>query len=139
MKKLILLFVVVLSVGFTSCSKDDDNAQGSLSGKWEFLKDGTIINGTETLQNYDHSPNCEKDHFMITENDFVEHRFERQECTEFITPYTYTRNGNIVTASDQQGASANFEIVQLDNTTLKIKTIPTEGTAVSYVTVFVRR
>ena len=54
MKKRILLFVsiVSLSLAFNSCSSDDDSGSstsGTIVGEWEFLKEGTIVSGTEFL------------------------------------------------------------------------------------------
>ncbi len=138
MKKLVLIFVAILSVGFASCSKDDDGGN-SLSGKWEYLKNGTTINGSETLQNYAHTTGCEKDYIMISASTFVDHKFQNQECVETTTPFTYTRNGNILSVTDAQGTTGTLEIAQLDNTTLKVKTtIPGQSTQ-NFVSIFVRR
>ncbi len=138
MKKLVILFVAILSVGFASCSKDDDSGN-SLSGKWEYVKNGSTINGTEILQNYTHATGCEKDYIMISASTFVDHKFQNQECIETTTPFTYTRNGNLLTVTYAQGTTGTLEIAQLDNTTLKVKTTIPGESAQNFVSIFVRR
>lgn len=50
MKKITILFLSVLTLGLSvsSCSKDDDE-NTSIVGKWELIKQGTIISGQEAL------------------------------------------------------------------------------------------
>ena len=140
MKKFALLFVAVLTAGLTSCSKDDDNAQASLVGKWEYSKEGVSVNGIEQLENYDHSTGCDKDFSMITATAIIDHTFEGSGCTEFLDNYTYTRSGNTITVTDDEGGVQPFQILQLDNSTLKTKTsVSIQGTTFDYITVYTRR
>ena len=140
MKKLALLFVAVLAVGVTSCSKDDDAAQASLVGTWEYSKDGAIIQGQEVLTPYQHAAGCSKDFTVITATTIVDTDFYGSDCFETTSTVAYTRNGNTLTITDG-GEVFTGTILQLDNTTLKIKGPEyTEGSITySDVTVFTRR
>ncbi len=140
MKKLALLFVAVLTAGLTSCSKDDDKGQASLEGKWELSKEGPSVNGVESLENYMHATGCAKDFSMISATGIADHSFEGTDCTEFLDNYTYTRSGNTITLKDEENDTQVFEIMQLDNSTLKTKTsFSLQGTTFDYITVYVRR
>ncbi len=143
MKKLALLFVAVLAVGVTSCSKDDDAAQAALEGKWEYSKEGTAALGLESLVDWDHTPGCDKDYDLITSTNVTVHYFYKDSngttCSEETFSGAYTRNGNTIT-TNIGGEVHISEIVELSNTTLKIKNTQTEeGTAVDYITVYKRR
>ena len=140
MKKLALLFVAVLAVGVTSCSKDDDAAQASLVGTWEYSKEGAIIQGQEILTPYEHATGCSKDFTVITATTIVDTDFYGSDCFESTSTATYTRNGNTLTITDGSEVSTGT-ILQLDNTTLKVKGPEyTEGSVTySDVTVFTRR
>ncbi|WP_339837586.1 hypothetical protein, partial [uncultured Flavobacterium sp.] len=52
-KQVVLLFLVA-TVTLVSCNKDDDK-EASIEGKWEYSKEGTIVNGTESLSDYQHT------------------------------------------------------------------------------------
>ena len=143
MKKLVL-FVSVLALGLTSCSKDDDGgSSASLEGKWEYSKDGMSVNGNEALLDYDHSENCPKDYMQITATTVVDHYFYNDgtpECDEEIDSSTYTRDGNTLSVT-VDGTTYTGEILQLDGSTLKIATEEEEvqGQNVRYITVYTRR
>ena len=139
MKKLALLFVAVLAVGATSCSKDDDAAQAAFEGKWEYSKEGEIIQGQEVLTDYNHQAGCDKDFSMITATTIIDHEFA-DACDESLYPLAYTRTGNTVTITDGSEVFT-ATILQLDNTTLKIKGADFTENGITYsdVTVFTRR
>lgn len=140
MKKLALLFVAVLAAGVTSCSKDDDSSSASLEGKWEYSKEGGIIQGQEVLSNYAHAAGCDKDFTQISATTIVNHEFSGDDCLESTYSETYTRNGNTLTFTDGTDVFT-VTILQLDNTTLKIKgeEFTEGGITYSDVTVFTRR
>ena len=139
MKKLVL-FAAILALGVTSCSKDDDdNKQAELVGKWEYAQEGSYIMGQEFLTAYQHAAGCTKDFMVLTASTVVEHNFDGPQCTEDIYTDTYTRNGNTLTLMID-GEAQLAEIVQLDNSTLKIKTTETfEGQTIGFVTVYTRK
>lgn len=140
MKKLALLFVAVLAVGVSSCSKDDDSSGAALEGKWEYTKDGGIIQGQEVLTNYEHTEGCAKDYIQITSTTVTEHNFWGSECEEETYVDNYTRNGNTLTIT-VEGETYTATILQLDNNTLKIKgqEMTEGGITFSDVTVYTRR
>ena len=140
MKKLALLFVAVLAVGVTSCSKDDDAAGASLEGKWEYAKEGGIIQGQEVLTAYQHAAGCTKDFALITATTIVDTDYYGADCLEETYTAAYTRNGNTITITEG-GEIFTGTILQLDNTTLKIKgqEMTEGGITYSDVTVYTRR
>ena len=138
MKKLVL-FAAVLALGVTSCSKDDDNKQAELAGKWEYAQEGGVVMGQEFLTPYEHTQGCTKDYMVLTASTVVDHSFSGSICEEDIYTDTYTRNGNTLTLMID-GQPQIAEIVQLDNSTLKIKvTENVEGQSVGYMTVYTRK
>ena len=120
MKKIILLAVALVSLAtITSCSKDDD---ASLQGKWVVLKDGTLVNGQEVLEDViPDGDGCQQDYTQITANSIIGHEFDDlgSGCEEFIdAPIPYTRKGNIITVDGQDS-----EIKSLTGSTLKIYSV----------------
>ncbi len=140
MKKLAFLFVAALAIGTTSCSKDDDSSSASLEGKWEYTKDGGIIQGQEILTDYVHAAGCAKDFTQISSTTIVDHEFFGDDCLESTYTLNYTRNGNTITITEGTEVFTGT-ILQLDNTTLKIKgeEITEGGITYSDVTVYTRR
>ena len=140
MKK-IVLFAALLAVGFTSCSKDDDNAKAvsELIGKWEFSQEGTIFMGNELLEPYEHMEGCAKDYLEFSATTVADHSFYGATCSEEIAIEAYTRVGNTITILDD-GETHTVEILQLNNTTLKLKVTDTfDGTTYNYVNVLTRK
>ena len=140
MKNLALLFVAALAIGTTSCNKDDDSSSASLEGKWEYSREGGIIQGQEVLTNYVHETGCAKDFAQISSTSIVDHEFSGSDCLEETYTLNYTRNGNTITITEG-GEVFTATILQLDNTTLKIKgeEITEGGITYSDVTVYTRR
>lgn len=141
MKKLVL-FVSVLALGLTSCSKDDDGGgtSASLEGKWEFSKEGVAANGQEALTDYDHTEGCPKDYLQIGATTVVDHSFfkDGEDCVDETSSTTYSRSGNTLTITEG-GQTYTSEIMVLDGSTLKIKDSETVGgQTFDYITVFTR-
>ena len=136
MKKRILLFVsiVSLSLAFNSCSKDDDSSSstsGTIVGEWEFLKEGTIVSGTEFLTAYDHTSGCNKNYIEVKSNGISEdYYYEKRagSCVEFVDEATWTKDGNTLSVNYGGGDFFDSEIMILNNTTLKIKFTDDGGT-----------
>lgn len=138
MKKLIL-FVAVLALGLSSCSKDDDKApEAELVGKWEFSQEGAIINGQEVLEPYVHEVDCAKDFLLFAASTVTEYNYYGADCEEEIYVDAYNRNGNTLNIM-MDGELFVVEIVSLSNTTLKLKISETfDGTTEQFVTVFTK-
>lgn len=139
MKKLVL-FAAVLALGVSSCSKDDDNnTPAELAGKWEYAQEGAVLMGQEILQPYIHEEGCSKDFMVLSATSVINHLFESSNCLENIQISEYTRNGNSITMM-VDGEMETGEIVQLDNTTLKIKVTKNfDGQSIGSLTVFIRK
>jgi len=120
-KKVVVLFLAV-SVSLVSC-EGDDASTAALEGKWQFSKEGTIVAGQEVLEDYMHTEGCTKDFLEFKSGGiFIDHYFEMPEamCTEYLDTGTWTRNGNQLTISGEEGSQI-VTIVELTNTTFKIK------------------
>jgi hypothetical protein len=142
MKKIIFLFVAVVSASFmtTLCSSDDDGGTNNsdLIGKWEYFQEGEIINGVETLELYMHEEGCSKDYTEFLSNGTARDYScfnDAGECQKTVFPLNWTRNGNNITLS-LGGISSTAEIVTLNATTLKVKYTDEDGT---FVDVFTKR
>lgn len=122
----ILLFFVSTSLLFTACSSDDDSGattSGELVGKWEFFQEGSIVNGQEDLETYEHAAGCSKDNLeFVAGGVFKSNFFDNFDtpCELFVAQGTWSRNGNMVTAT-MLGETQTIEILTLNATTLKVK------------------
>ncbi len=119
------VLATVVFVGLSSCSSSNDStpeATPQIEGTWQFTKDGTITNNQEILNNYEHTAGCTKDYLEIfAANIIKDHYFDNPNCQETIDTGAWTRNNNALTFVYQNGTTVNAEIMQLTNTTLKLK------------------
>ena len=141
MKKLLILFLSVVTSGLllTSCSDDDESA--SINGKWEFYQTGFSFGGQEELELYEHSEGCNKDYLEFLGggvlND-VSYFNNGETCEEFSDQGSWSKNGNTLTVT-YDGESFTATIVTLDSTTLKISiTEDFEGTPITVIAVLKR-
>ncbi|WP_444647567.1 lipocalin family protein [Flavobacterium columnare] len=125
--KNLFLVLSILLLGLSSCSKDDDSTPitsvPSLEGKWQFTKDGGIINNQEVLTDYQHTSGCAKDYIeFLSGNIIKEHYFDILNCQEVIYTGTWnkTNNSGVITYTNDP-TNVNFEILELTSTTLKMK------------------
>ncbi|MCK6607793.1 MAG: lipocalin family protein [Flavobacterium sp.] len=136
MKKRVLLFVsiVSLSLTFNSCSKDDDSSSstsGTIVGEWEFLKEGTIVSGTEFLSPFEHTSGCTKNYIEFKSNGMAEDYYYEKpsgSCVEYVDEATWTKEGNALSVNYGGGDFFDSEIMILNSTTLKIKFADDGGT-----------
>jgi hypothetical protein len=138
MKKLSILFVALLAatVSLTSCSKDDDNAETSIVGKWNSAKEGVITNGVELLTDYVHEAGCSKDYVEFkADKSFNDVSFDSSNpampCMQTTATGTFTRSGSQVTQTAIfMGItySATATILNLTGTDLKVKYTDPDGT-----------
>ncbi|WP_298396681.1 lipocalin family protein [Flavobacterium sp.] len=134
-----LFLCSVLSIGLLSCSKDDDSnnaAAVALAGKWQFTKTGTInSNNQEVLTDYQHESGCTKDFIELTAAGVLKsHEFENPNCQETISTASYSRNNNTITITYPGDPAINGEILELTNTTLKVKFVSSGITDVDILT-----
>jgi hypothetical protein len=141
MKKLVVLFLSVLTSGalLTSCS--DDNEGSSIEGKWEFYQEGFSFNGQEQLEPWDHEEGCDKDYIEFLGGGVlneVSYFNDGESCEESSEQSLWSKNGNTLTVTIG-GESQDATIATLDATTLKIViTEDFEGMPVSVIVVFKR-
>ena len=136
MKKRVLLFVsiVSLSLTFNSCSKDDDSSSstsGTIVGEWEFLKEGTIVSGTEFLSPFEHTSGCTKNYIEFKSNGMAEDYYYEKpsgSCVEYVDEATWTKDGDALSVNYGGGDFFDSEIMILNSTTLKIKFADDGGT-----------
>ena len=142
MKKLVILFLSVLTSGFmlTSCS-DDDSDSNSIEGKWEFYQEGISLGGVEQLELYEHTLGCEKDFVELFSGGNYQDVFyfnDGEGCVEDISTGTWSRSGNSLTISSG-GETNTATIVTLNNTTLKVSiTEDLGGVPITAIVVFKR-
>lgn len=122
--------IVILSIAFiglSSCSKDSSSGQGTggaLEGKWQFTKDGVMVNNQEVLDNYAHTSGCTKDYVeILTGNVIKEHYFNNPNCQETIDVGAWSRTNNNLVFTYPNQSNTTLEILELTSTTLKVKNV----------------
>ena len=125
MKNLMMLFLVA-TVSLVSCDKNDDNdsTSGALEGKWQYTKEGNIVDGEEMLSDFVHAPGCTKDYVQLLDNGtFSDHSFDGAACDDTVFSGNWTRSGNIITITETGENPSEIEILSLTSTTLKTKEV----------------
>lgn len=125
MKKITILFLSVLTLGLSvaSCSSDDDE-NTSIVGKWELIKEGTVISGQEVIGDVENGT-CGGDITeYLADGSFNEQTFfsEDSKCESETDKGTYTvkeKTLNMKYEGDTSGD--NSEILELNGSTLKLK------------------
>lgn len=135
-KQLVLLFLVA-TVTLVSCDKDDDN-EASIEGSWEFSQES---NDAGVLEAYEHTAGCNKDYIQILAGgafkSFVYETYGTVVCEESIYTAIWSRSGNNLTVTNS-GESSTIEILELTNTTLKVKEVDSVDNSI-YISVFTRK
>ncbi|MBF6608348.1 MAG: lipocalin family protein [Flavobacterium sp.] len=153
MIKTVLAFVCVSALTLTSCSSDDDSGistDADISGKWNYNRTVTNLNGQESNQNYNtHEAGCDKDYVQFADGnvfrDVVLYRNPANVCTEDAIVGTWAKSGNtltITTPSPEPGqgnVTENFQIIRLDGSELHyVSTTSTGGSTLTVTQVFTR-
>lgn len=130
-KTILMLFMFTASVmSFVSCSSDDSDSSSSsnIVGKWQHEKAGGILGGEEILLPYEHDCPTKKDYIEFLSNGTGRSYYYDQNCQleEGGEGGTWDKSGNILTLSGEDGTN-EFEILTLNNTTLKIKELNGQG------------
>lgn len=135
-KQLVLLFLVATAT-LTSCNKDDET---SIEGKWQLSKVGSVVDNVETLEDYEHSIDCNKDYVEFAPggiyNGFFYDVDDTTTCEEYFISGTWSKNGNIIT-NTLDGEISPAEILELSDSTLKIKYVDDFDGSIE-ITVFTR-
>jgi hypothetical protein len=126
MKKIILLFIYVLSLmfAFSSCSDDSDSPEpATIEGKWNFNKMSVTINGITSPEiDYEgNEPGCLKDYIeFIPGGVLKEGDYYGSECALEIINDTWVKNGNKITVT-LDGILIPLEVVSLTSSSLVVK------------------
>lgn len=136
MKKLTILFVsaLVMGLSFVSCNKDDDDDAPAIEGKWQISQEGESLTALAPAEN---EGNCGLTTVDITAGGaFKINGFDYEEsvCTPFVESGTWTRKDNSLTVKTDE--TIVFEILELTESTLKVKSVDEEGT---WIQVFTRK
>ena len=137
LKKLFIISTVLI-FGLSSCSKDDPAPvyiPAAIEGKWQFTKEGEIIGSQEVLEDYQHTSGCTKDYTEILAGNIIkDHYFDNPNCRETIDNGTWNRNNNSLVLSYPDQPNTVGEILELTNTTLKVKVVLPDATNVVVLT-----
>lgn len=131
------ILLSTLIFGLTSCSKDDSTQKqvGSIEGKWQYTKTGTLTNNEEVLTDYQHAPGCTKDYIEILSSNIVKsHEFDTSDCEETIKTGTWNKNNTTLVVAYHDEPNNNGEILELTATTLKVKFIYSDITDIEILT-----
>lgn len=120
--KNLFFFFSILLIGLSACKKNDPDSTVSIEGKWQFTKEGTMTNNQEILIEYEHTVGCTKDYSEILPGNILkDHYFDNPNCQETIDTGNWSKNGNNLVFTYQNQPVVNSEILELTNTTLKVK------------------
>ncbi len=144
MIKTVLAFVCISALTLTSCSNDDDNfisTDGDISGKWNYNRTITILNGQESSDTHVHEPGCEKDYQEFAENDVfrdvVLFRNASNACTEDSETGTWSKSGNTLMITGNRAGT--YTITRLDGSELHYQiTTNTSGVPLTVKRIFTR-
>lgn len=133
MKKLVTCLFLTTAILTTSCSSDDDSnndnsTQARLIGTWKLTQAGTELNGQELLFPYiSEALECGDDSITFNANATGNSTFfylnENDGCEEESFPFTFTTIGDTTLAVNDEGEITNAEILILNDSTLKLKTV----------------
>lgn len=131
MKKLLFLVTTLVSISFIGCSNDDDNSSSALQhelilGNWRYSQEGTIVNGQEILDNYDNAaPQCGFDYVEFrSSSEIKEYIYDtdiNSNCMNFLNSGNWSISGTNQLSITLDSSTTIFEILLLNQTTLKVK------------------
>ncbi len=122
MKKIALVVALLVGLTVTSCSKDDDNTP-NVVGKWNINKQGIFTNSVESLADYVHEENCNKDYMQLNADGTMidgEYSSESSQCQELKVFGTYTLKDSKLSLNND-GGTRNFDVIVQTDSELKIR------------------
>lgn len=124
LKPFLILPALALTLGITSCDKDDDKYElpaATLTGQWAYSKTGAVVGGVEVLQNYDGNvEGCTKDYVDFGTNNLFADVDHNSDCDAVTDTGTYAVTGNTVVI-DFGDSVQTWTIQNLSYTELKVK------------------
>lgn len=151
MKKLSILFLSVLTIGLisASCSSNDDNGNNDNSdkealivGNWELTKQGNILNGVQLLLPITKEGGCNNDVITYLENEKyteLQYEYENSKCKTYNNDGTWSKTDKILTSKDILGNITTYEILELSNTTLRLKRTKGNETSMYTLSEYIRK
>ncbi|WJS96313.1 lipocalin family protein [Flavobacterium johnsoniae] len=145
MKKLVVL---LMSIGlFISCSSDNNENEDiqqdtSIVGKWELTKRGNILNGTELLLTITPEGGCSNNQIEFLENGNykeLQYEYANSKCKEYNNDGTWSKSNNILKSKDILNNEITYEILRLNETTLRLKITKGNDNAIYALTEYVRK
>lgn len=138
MKKILFLFVSALTLGLTSCSKDDGDS-ASIVGDWEYVQTGYRFAGEEVLEAYDNDCSTSKDYTSFNEDGTMTDYYYDMDCDVYADSGTWSKAGSNLTVT-LDGETETAKIEKLNSSTLKVSIDYTEeGVTYKYIQVFKRK
>lgn len=122
MKKVALSFALVIGLIVTSCSKSDDNTP-NVVGKWNISKQGIFANSVESLTDYVHEANCNKDYMQLNADGTMidgEYSSISGPCQEIKAVGTYTLKDSKLSLNND-GGTRNYDVIVQTDSELKIR------------------
>jgi Lipocalin-like domain len=122
MKKIALVLALLVGLIVASCSKDDDSTP-NVVGKWNISKQGIFTNSVESLADYVHEANCNKDYMQLNaDGTMIDGEFSSASspCQELKTIGTYTLKDNKLSLNND-GGTRNFDVIIQTDSELKIR------------------
>ncbi len=136
----------------TSCSNDDDGPRAELEGKWTPTKTIAVLNGNQTVTNYDgNEPDCDKDYREFVEGGayryVIYYDNVANACAEDVVTTVWTRSGDIVTIVDTNDDAeieapldaGTYTITKLTGSELRLQSTSNTGGVSLEVTQVYRR
>jgi len=139
MKKSILCLVAgALSLGLTSCNKDDDNivhrTDGfpyAIVGEWKIEQFGEILNAQEVLTNYENECSTNHDRIEFTSTRAISTDYDAQ-CVADTDDSSYHIVGAALKVNSDEGVE-EFQILTLNSTTMKLMQTDEDGNRILMV------
>lgn len=138
--KLAVFTFVAASLTLVSCSDDDNKTTASIEGRWTPTKTITIVNGNQTVTNYDgNETGCDKDYREFLAGGayryVIYYRNTTNDCTEDALVSTYNKSDSTLTIVDSDPDNTmvsppdagTYEITKLTGSELRLKSTANAG------------
>lgn len=137
MKKLNVLFLSLFALAtITSCSNDDDDSSASIEGKWQISKEGETLTTLEDAENYG---SCGLHIVEFSQGGTFKQTgfdYDGSECNPYTDQGTWTIKDNSLTTKDSDNDIIVFEILELTDSTLKVKSTDSQG---AWIEVYIKK